>query len=43
MARSPFEVGIGHPFDLEAAFLDLFRERSGEDEGDQGDEEEGLK
>lgn len=43
MAYSPFKVGIGHPFNLEAALLDLFRKRSGENKGDQGDEEEGVK
>jgi hypothetical protein len=43
VTRRPLKVGIGHPLDLEAAFLDLFRKRSCEDEGDQGHEEEGLK
>jgi hypothetical protein len=36
-------VGVCYPLDFEASLLDLFGEGSGENEGDESEEEEGLK
>jgi hypothetical protein len=43
VAWSSLEVRVGHPIDLKAAFLDLFRKWCRQDEGDEGQEEDGLK
>lgn len=43
MTCSPLEVRVRHPLNLEAALLDMFRKWSGENEGDQGEEEKGLE